>query len=292
MIQLSRLEGFFWVAREGGFAKAARAFPYPITQPGVYQQVKRLEEDLDCALFLRGAGKGRVQLTAVGRYLYAFCAPFFEELPVVERAIRGGAYGGVLRIDGAPMTIRSLLPSWLVRLSEARPDIEVSLEEVDEADLERLRSGQTDVIVDFIEEWPSWARVQKVASVNTFVVWPRRLAEAGQGALPLEALASAPMIAYPAGSRPRELQELGLRHLGLAPTRVMTVRNADSMLGFVAAGLGYSLIPSLRREGPQAEGVCARRIDDVQASFDIVVATHEAAAENPLVQALLAVVPR
>ena len=32
---LHRLEGFFWVARTGGYARAARAFPYPITQPAV-----------------------------------------------------------------------------------------------------------------------------------------------------------------------------------------------------------------------------------------------------------------
>lgn len=39
---LQRLEGFYWVARIGGYARAARAFPYPITQPGVHQQVRRL----------------------------------------------------------------------------------------------------------------------------------------------------------------------------------------------------------------------------------------------------------
>ena len=43
MIQLQRLEGFYRVARAEGYARAARSFPYPITQPGVHQQVKRLE---------------------------------------------------------------------------------------------------------------------------------------------------------------------------------------------------------------------------------------------------------
>ena len=36
MIQLQRLEGFYWVARCEGYARAARSFPYPITQPGVH----------------------------------------------------------------------------------------------------------------------------------------------------------------------------------------------------------------------------------------------------------------
>ena len=53
MLQLHRLEGFYWVARTGGYAKAARAFPYPITQPAVHQQVKKLEGELGLSLFER-----------------------------------------------------------------------------------------------------------------------------------------------------------------------------------------------------------------------------------------------
>ena len=50
MIQLHRLEGFYWVARSGGYARAARAFPYPITQPAIHQQGKKLETGLGVAL--------------------------------------------------------------------------------------------------------------------------------------------------------------------------------------------------------------------------------------------------
>ena len=57
MIQLHRLEGFYWVARTGGYARAARAFPYPLTQPAVHQQVRKLEEDLGARLFERGRGR-------------------------------------------------------------------------------------------------------------------------------------------------------------------------------------------------------------------------------------------
>ena len=53
MIQIQRLEGFYWVAFTGGYARAARAFPYPITQPAVHQQVKKLERELDITLFER-----------------------------------------------------------------------------------------------------------------------------------------------------------------------------------------------------------------------------------------------
>ena len=65
MIQLHRLEGFYWVARTGGYARAARAFPYPITQPAVHQQVKKLEAELGVTLFERVA-KDKMKPTPAG----------------------------------------------------------------------------------------------------------------------------------------------------------------------------------------------------------------------------------
>src|SRR5438128_8064432 len=100
MIQLGRLEGFYWVARSGGYAKAARAFPYPITEPGVHQQVRRLEEDLGVKVFARVA-KDAMQLTPAGRALYDLVAPFLEELGVLHRALASGTYGGTLRLHAA-----------------------------------------------------------------------------------------------------------------------------------------------------------------------------------------------
>ncbi len=66
MIQLSRLEGFYWVGRTGGYASAARAFPYPITQPAVHQQVRKLEGEIGQRLFERVA-RGKMRLTPAGR---------------------------------------------------------------------------------------------------------------------------------------------------------------------------------------------------------------------------------
>src|SRR5271166_1892663 len=59
MTSLDRLTGFYWVARTQGYARAVRSFPYPITEPGVHQQVRRLEKELGVPLFVR-VGKDRV----------------------------------------------------------------------------------------------------------------------------------------------------------------------------------------------------------------------------------------
>ena len=77
MIQLHRLEGFYRVAVAGGYTRAARDFPYPISQPGVHQQVSKLEAELGKKLFER-LGRDQVELTAAGRRLFEFAKPFFE----------------------------------------------------------------------------------------------------------------------------------------------------------------------------------------------------------------------
>src|SRR5574342_238857 len=119
MIQLHRLEGFFHVARHGGYTRAARAFPYPISQPGVYQQVRKLEQDLGVPLFER-VGRDRVAL------------------PELTRALRAGEIGGQLRVEAGPLEMREVVPRFVGRLRRRRPDIEVMLSEAQEPDPLRL----------------------------------------------------------------------------------------------------------------------------------------------------------
>src|SRR4051812_17890786 len=113
-MHLGRLEGFYWVARTGGYARAARAFPYPITQPGVYQQVRNLELELDVRLFERVA-KDKVRLTPRGQVLFDFVRSFFEGLQGAVQATQGGPVGGTIRVEAAGLALRSLMPPWLRR---------------------------------------------------------------------------------------------------------------------------------------------------------------------------------
>ena len=68
-IRLHQLEGFFHVARLGGYTKATQAFSYPIGQPAVYQQVRGLQEDLGLKLVIQAEPR-RMELTPEGRALW------------------------------------------------------------------------------------------------------------------------------------------------------------------------------------------------------------------------------
>jgi len=203
MIQLGRLEGFYRVARAEGYARAAREFPYPITQPGVYQQVKKLEEELGAALFER-VGKGRVTLTAAGRLLYAQVAPFMEALAGAEQALRSGRHGGTLRILAAGLTVRQLLPQWLRRLQTRRPDIDVAMAEARADALEALRAGSADLLIDHLPEVPEDLEAVRVATVRAFIAVPEGHSAARRGRLRLRQLQGDTFIAYGPGRRQQQ----------------------------------------------------------------------------------------
>lgn len=289
-MNLQRLEGFYWVARTEGYARAARAFPYPITQPGVHQQVSRLEDQLGVALFER-VGKDRVRLTPAGRSLYAFVAPFFEQLPAVEQAIRGGTHGGMLRIHAASLHLRQLLPPWIRRLQAKRPDIEVELQEIRRPDPQALRDGAADLLVDHLFQIPPDVEVREIARMQSFLVLPAHHSLGKARRVRIEDLADETFIAYAPDLGGRQLQLRALELSGVKPGRILAADSAETILGIVAAGIGYSLVPSLSEQGPRMAGVVSHRLNFRGSTFPVHAAWRKGVAPNPLLEAALALAP-
>jgi len=289
-VQIQRLEGFYWVARHQGYARAARAFPYPITEPGVHQQVRRLEEELGMKLFER-VGKDRVALTPAGRALHAFVAPFLEQLPLVVASLREGSFAGTLRIGASGLALRHLLPPWLRRLKAKRPEIDIALSELKVADLPLLRSGEVDCLVDHLPDVPEDVAVRRVGEAHAFIAIPSDHPLASRVSLRLPDLTGEPFVAYHADLKSRELQLRALELHGGPPGRLHSADSAESILGLVAAGLGWSLIPWLGETGPRVAGVVTRRLDVPGSSFPLYAAWRKAGPPNPFVQAALELAP-
>jgi len=279
MIQLARLEGFYWVARTGGYARAARSFPYPITQPAVHQQVRKLEAELGRPVFTR-IGKDRMMLTDAGRTLFEFCAPFFEGLTAVVQAIEQGQVGGQLRIDAAALEISQILPRWIRRLRREAPELQVVVKEIEEPDYGRLRSGQTDVIVDYQPSPPSDVRLTRVGTYYGFLVVPRELLPRPQRRLELKHMASAPFASFPPGSSPHALQMGALREAGCRPSSIVNASSVAGILGFVQSGLCYSLVPWPDARGPELGGVVSVRLPRGRSEFAVSAATRRAAEDR------------
>ena len=291
MIQLHRFEGFYWVAKTGGYARAARAFPYPITQPAVHQQVSKLEDDLGLELFERVA-KDRMQLTAAGERLYRFVQPFFEGLPRVVRAVQSGEYGGTLIVHAPPLLVRHLMPRWIQRLRKARPEVRVQLVEISQIDFARLRDGSADLLVDFAPDWPHDVATMPVGTLRGFVVLPAKHALAKKSRLSLAQLGDETFVSYTPGSIAHDLQMKALASHGIAPRDVLSASSAESILGFVEAELGFSLLPWLAPEGPKGPGVASMPLHSPAVEFPIMAAWRKDTPENPILDAALETAPK
>lgn len=302
-MELQWLEGFFAVAVAKGYAKAARSYRYPISQPGVHQQVRRLEEHLGVRLFERVA-KDRVELTSAGRMLFEHCAPFFQNLPPRLEAIRRGRFGGVLRIDAGTLELQHVVPRWLRALRELRPDLQIELFENQKADFSRLLAAECDFLVEYLPELPRGISAQRIGAHHGYLVLPaswlggrktgpvsRTRSERARRAdgPPLRALLAAvagqPLVAYAAQARQRALQSLALRRLDIPEPKVLQASSTDAILGFVGAGLGFSIVPWPGDEPPRLPDVHAHRLTRNRDAFPISVAWREESRADPLVQA-------
>jgi len=289
MLQISRLEGFYWVARTEGYARAARAFPYPITQPAVHQQVKKLERELGVSLFER-VGKNRMAMTPAGRRLYEFICPFFEGLPGLARSLQAGDYGGEFAIHTSGVVLRGLLPSWIQRLQKRRPGISIQLHEQPTPTVEGLLRGEAEVVVDHLPTIPDSVSVMQVATMYPFVVLPRSHRAAQHKRFTLTSLAADTFIANNPGTHAHSLQHAALARQGLTPPRTLSASSMASILGFVEAGLGWSLVASLDPKGPRDRGVAVRPLA-AKVQFPVYAAWRRDAPDNPLLDAFLEAAP-
>lgn len=291
MIDLHRLEGFCLVATHGGYARAARAAAYPITQPALHQQVKKLEAEVGMQLLER-IGKDQMRPTPAGAHLLAFAAPFLRELPTLVRRLRTGEFDGALSIQAESLLIRQLLPGWLVALRRRRPRCQLQLQEMPVGDVAPLRSGAADAIVAHLTEVPDDIASQQVAELHPCLVVPRERAPA-RGRLPrLDDLADAPFLAYPPGTRPHGLQMQALASAGFAPAQTIGLDTADTILGYVESGLGWSLVPSLDPAGPPGRRLAAYAWGRPRVTFPVLLAWRRHAPENPMLDALIACAPK
>ncbi len=286
-MQIARLEGFYWVARTGGYAAAARAFPYPLTQPAVFQQVRKLENELGVRLFER-VGKAEVRLTAAGRQLYEHAAPFFERLPAVERALKSATPARELRLAAEALILQQVLPAWIRRLQRLEPDLRLDVRELAAPDPEVVRAGEVDLAVAYFPNaLPAGLTGRPVATLSSFLVVPAGSEVARRPRLDLRQLASETFVTYNPGTIHHELQRRALARSGAAPVRLISASTTEAILGLVAAGVGCSLVPSIDEASLRRRGVVARPFAPGRGRFPVRAVWRASGAVNPAVDIAL-----
>ena len=139
---MALLRAFLTVVEAGGVTRAAAALG--VSQAAASQQIKRLEEVLDCRLFER-VGRGLV-LAPAGERLLAQARRLVAMNDEVWSSMRTPSFEGEVRLGVPYDIIGSFVPAILRRFAKAQPRVRVSLVcEDSKVVREQLKSGGVDL---------------------------------------------------------------------------------------------------------------------------------------------------
>lgn len=239
-VTLRQLEVFTAIAQHGSFTRAAEALF--LTQPTVSMQIKKLTDTIGMPLFEQ-IGK-KLYLTAAGRALYKFSGEVFEHFAHFEMALADmkGLKQGTLKL-AVVTTAKYFIPLLLGEFCQRYPGVEVSLKVSNRENiLQRMAENQDDLYI-FGQPPTGIPTVAEPFLENPLVaVAPPNHPLAGQKAIPIEQLATLPMLIREPGSGTRmAIERLFAKH-GLTLKIRMELGSNEALKQAVIGGLGISVL--------------------------------------------------
>jgi DNA-binding transcriptional LysR family regulator len=288
-MELRLLRYFVAVAEELHFSRAAARLN--MAQPPLSQQIRRLEQELGLPLLVRT--KRHVELTEPGRQ---FLVSAREILAQTDRAVtqvqsmgRGEA-GRITIAMISSVAFEDTLPRVLRAYRARYPAVSITLQEMNgDEQLAALREDRIQIgflrppILESGLAMTAFYREPLVA------VLPAEHPLAARKRIPLKALANDPFIVVP---RSQALGGLDLvfgacLRAGFTPRVAQEARELQSVIGFVAAGFGVSLLPATARKLMHT-GVAFVSLAP-PAEFVEIAAMYKARNTSPLLAAFLGI---
>lgn len=236
-MNVHHLELFYYVAKHGGISEAVRKIPYGIQQPAISSQLLRLEQDLGVKLFQRRP----FHLSAAGRELYEYVAPFFGVLAERGQRLRREA-DSKLRLAAPATILREHLPKLLTQHRREFPQLKLQLYEANQATAETLlRKYEIDLAITDLESQPSAGiRCAVLLELPLVLLIPNQ--QRIRSAKPLwNEVPKQPLISLPPEETISRLFHRGLRHQGLDWTTSVEVSSLDLIPVYVRSGFGIGL---------------------------------------------------
>ncbi len=292
MLDVRRLRVLHEVAARGSFSAAADALAY--TQSAVSQQIATLEREAGTLLVERGA-RG-VRLTEAGRALVAHAEVILARLADAEAELEAiaGLRGGRLRLVSVPSAGATIMPRAIARFRERHPGVELSLQPAEPAEgIDLLRSGgcHIAVLIDAPECGVADDGVERLPLLEDpmYVCLPTGHPLASAPGLRIADLAGGAWILGSNGVCPDTtilLREC--RAAGFEPRIAFHSDDYLAIQGFVAAGVGVSLIPDLALVSVR-EDVVIRSLAGPPPTRTISAGTLAGGYRSPSAEAMLAV---
>lgn len=232
-----------------------------LVQSAVSQQLKRLEQELDCDLFIR-KGKRLIGLTEMGKQVEQQARDAIHSVRNIERMAEDHKQlaQGILRIGCTHTQARYILPPVINLFNRHYPDVELQMHQ---GNPQQLVQWAANDVVDFSICTEELAQSEKLESIPCYR-WNRCLiALPGHPLLELdkpglEDLCEYPIITYVMGFTGRGHFDQSFREARLKPNTVLSAADTDIIKTYVLDGLGIGIIASMAYNEKVDDSLCFR----------------------------------
>ena len=258
-IEIRHLRYFIAVAEELHFGRAATRLN--IAQPPLSQQIRRLEEMLGHALFLRTSRE--VRLTAAGEELLERARHTLRKIDADVSAVKriGRGEAGALTVGFVGSGMLTALPKMLGRYRRQYPQVDLQLREFYTAGLvDALLNGTVDV--GFLRDAGDidGLHVETLLAEPFVVVLPRKHVLAQQKTVAVKSLQHEPFVLFARsyGSVAwKKTIDVCEAH-GFTPRVVQEAPHWLTIMSLVGAGLGVTIAPACVKKLSVPDAVCRK----------------------------------
>ncbi|WP_158588104.1 LysR family transcriptional regulator [Actinomadura logoneensis] len=265
------LRYFVAVAEELHFTRAAERLY--VAQPALSKAVRRLEEELGTALFVRT--RHSVALTDAGRSLLPVARAAVEALDGWERQARAerDAAARVLRIGYHSAVDPALLSAVTGRFAELRPGLRVELLLNDWNDpAGTVLSGRDRAaLLRLPVPGANLLDHEILVREGRYVALPEGHRLAGRASIRLADLRDEPFVALPASSGPLRAHWLAVDRFGTLPKVGVEVHNSEDYFLAIQSGRGIAMVAAMSARVYRRPGVVYRPVEDAPESELAVV---------------------
>jgi DNA-binding transcriptional LysR family regulator len=291
-MELRHLRSFVAVAEERHFGRAAERLH--MAQPPLSQQIRRLETELGATLLHRTTRN--VELAPAGEVLLARAREILAAVDSATEDARRAARGefGRLAVGFTGSATYALLPQVATALRIELPGVVLDLrgELLTPAQVAGLLDGSLDLGLLRPPVRDGDLAVEVVRREPLVAVLPEGHPLAEADSVPLEELEGEPFVVYPSHFRSvvhDAVEETCAAH-GFRPHVALEVSETATLVSFVAAGLGVSLVPESVRH-MTVHGAVYRPLARDAATVELAVAWRRADT-TPVLERALEVVRR
>jgi LysR family cyn operon transcriptional activator len=242
MANLEYYRVFYTVAKTGSISKAAAELF--VTQPAVSQVLSKLEDELNCTLFIR-TSKG-IKLTSDGQMLLGYVQPAVNSLLKAEAVFAKlrNLDAGEVRIGASDTLCMYYLSEYLSRFQAKYPEITIKVINRTSTEIVNLlKNGLVDFgIVNMPLDREPHLFIRAADTIQDCFVAGKRFEMYKGKTLTVEEISKLPLIMLEKGTATRRFADNLLQRNGLKVTPALELGSVDLLVKFAVSGLGVSFV--------------------------------------------------